>query len=375
VSEFNICVSGKRQSKFRKSLVDVKRIGYGSFGEIYSTRYRGIDFVVKEAFLQADERKKLESLKFGRKRSPGEIPKQSYPSEYALLQLTQSLLNNRISPNFIFVYNMALCDDCVVNGKSGSCYLTFMEPANFDLRVAVTNGLLTNVAEQLSSIQQIFMAVHAIHSEYGIIHRDIKMSNILVKRVPPGGSFQYNCSNTNDTFLVKNVGLLVMLSDFGVSKCIQPQHSKYREYGIRNAKFNPNTLLLEPIICKYSVSSGKRVPATRGRWMDGELIDNQPNIPVSLNDTFQFPAFEFFNDIQDVVRMFIGGKRTVQPGNHTRLPRLNASLSQRLTEGCYAVKFPYSKDSARFIIASQMAKQISTIPKTQTAVLESFEMK
>ncbi|MBT6325916.1 MAG: hypothetical protein HOJ35_08100 [Bdellovibrionales bacterium] len=41
------------------------------------------------------------------------------------------------------------------------------------------------------------------------------------------------------------------------------------------------------------------------------------------------PPFEFYNDLQDVIRCFIGGKRTTQKGYHSKnIP--NCKLHDRL---------------------------------------------
>ncbi len=48
-------------------------------------------------------------------------------------------------------------------------------------------------------------------------------------------------------------------------------------------------------------------------------FDSKPSISVDLEDFQTFPTFGMYEDIQDVVRMFVGGKQTVQPGSHTQM--------------------------------------------------------
>jgi hypothetical protein len=60
------------------------------------------------------------------------------------------------------------------------------------------------------------------------------------------------------------------------------------------------------------------------------------------------PPFEFYNDTQDCIRMFIGGKRTTQKGHHKRYAKLNAKLRTILLsyngegDNCKAQTFSYN---------------------------------
>lgn len=376
VAEWNICMSGEH-SEFRDKLHDVNKIGKGSFGEVYSVNLGKINFTVKEAYLESKEKMLLKEG-VGRKVKIGEIPKHSYPDEYKILSLVQNLLP--VVPNFIYIYGVSVCDGCrIANEGIGTCYLTFMETAASDLTALDRAGM--SPATQRSILYQLLIAVEAIHSTYGIYHRDIKLANVLFKPVPAGGYVKYDIRG--ETFYVENTGILALLSDFGVADVLLPAYSINKRYGHRHAmviKDKDGNKRFKPITCKYSVGGTIHepvlIPANRVKWTNsngnniygtsnnffGEL-NIQPNTPVNLNDPIKFPPFEFFYDIQDVVRMFIGGKRTSgQPGYHTKINGLDATLNEELSRNCYKETFSCKTTDVKFVVALEMLKSIYVAP-------------
>jgi serine/threonine protein kinase len=389
VNQWDTCLSGNK-TKFRESLVNVKKIGRGSFGEVYSTKIGTDTVVVKESYLYPDESRILkQSVK---PQKIGQISKNLYPREYALLKLLQNALTLQQSPNFLRVYNLAVCDGChLQKGEPGSCYLTFMEPADGDLGKPFRDGIFSS-SQQYSILYQLLLSVQVIHGEYGIFHADIKAQNILYKRTRPGGYFKYAVGN--DVFYVENAGILVYLADFGVSKSLLPMYGNVNnDYGYRNAEIvrdNTNELFFFPIKCKYSATFNPvngRVPASTRLWktkpgyreyegtsnkfIDG--VDLSPSRVVDLNNPRRFPPFEFFNDIQDVIRMFIGGKRTVQPSSHDGLTGIDPGLYNALKNNCYSENFTYSIYDIKFLRASEMLYTVYKGPtSTPLDIIGSF---
>jgi hypothetical protein len=206
VNQWDVCLSGDK-TKFRQSLKSAQLIGNGSFGEVYSTVIGDDTVVVKESILRPSE---TLLLKHTVRKTVGAIPKNSYPEEYELLQLLQTALTLFKSPNFLRVYNIAVCDGCKLANQRqpGSCYLTFMEPADGDLAGLFYNGDL-KVSDQYSVLYQLLLAVQVVHAEYGIYHADIKSQNVLFRRIRPGGYFKYSIGP--DDFYVENTGLLIYL--------------------------------------------------------------------------------------------------------------------------------------------------------------------
>lgn len=377
ISNFNVCVSNPKQSVFRSRLKNVKRLGAGSFGEVYKVTYNEIPMVVKEAILTDKEWNLLERERIGRKvLHPDELSKQSYPTEYKLLQYTQDLLMKKSSPNFLFIYHISVCDACQLNlvgGREfGKCYLTFMEPADSDLATAIHAEKLKSTRAQLSCLYQLLMAVHAIQTEYGIVHNDIKTPNVLVKYIPQGGVFQYNCSMARSSFVVQNCGILILLADFGVADSQMPKYSNYGYYGYRNVSVDLTTQKLKPIRSKLTVTGdGEVKPSPLIMWKEGQMgtenlfharFDPQPQHVINLNDVIKYPPQDFNNDVLDVIRMFIGGKQTVQPGYHPAIPYLNPKLAELLSK-YNPTSFPYSEKSINYLFAGMMMKSLYRIPE------------
>lgn len=364
-SQWDMCMS-RKHSIFRSKLSHVKAIGRGSFGEIYSVKYPNATFVIKEAYLSPKE-KQLMLKGVGRNDKAGQINKQSYPEEYRLLMLTQTLLKS--IPNFLYIYDLAVCEGCTLQNKQpGTCYLTFMEFADGNLYSLFKKGLTDKV--KLNILYQLLIAVDAIHSNYGIYHQDIKLENILFKRYQCGGYFEYNIRG--DTFHIENLGILVLLSDFGVAISLLPMYSgPIPFYGTRNAMVKNSKLI--PIKCKYGLivdSDGPHLISSQIMlWDNGSSIGTnnqfyenysnlQSDIPIDLNDPILFPPFEFFNDIQDTIRMFIGGKRTRQVGTHGTMKFTDKTIAEKITSICFANHFQYYTDNTRFIVAIEMLKTL-----------------
>jgi serine/threonine protein kinase len=178
----------------------------------------------------------------------------------------------------------------------------------------------------LSILFQILFAIACIQLKYGLFHNDIKKENILVKVIPSGGYWEYNVNGV--TYQVPNYGYMVALNDFGVSIAFNSDISN-KDYGRRQAKVvydnNTNEYYFEPFTTQYYPSVNKAGKVTRiptyvrnGQTWNHfyKNFDSKPSISVELNNLALFPAYYFNYDIIDTMYMFIGGKRTLQPGDH-----------------------------------------------------------
>lgn len=65
-------------------------------------------------------------------------------------------------------------------------------------------------------------------------------------------------------------------------------------------------------------------------YLKGLGIDTDPSSYDFFLHPDVIPPFEFYNDTQDVIRMFIGGKRTTQRGNHRVCPEIPTKLIEEL---------------------------------------------
>ena len=400
--QWDMCMTGDNAKEFRKNFLNVAEIGKGSFGQVYratiKTGNTSEELVIKEAYLKPDEKR---VLKMGTKQNQkwDEIEKNSYPRENRILELVNQLLLRRRCPNFVYVYNMAMCDGCKVQrlfdkrkATLGSCYVTFMESARTDLH----RSKLTNFDAQQSVLYQLLIAVHAIHRYYGIWHRDIKTSNVLVDTIKPGGYFEYVIGNK--TYYVKNAGVVAYIADFGVADVLSPLYSFTHCYGRRNAEVVKSSKEIEG---SYLYWKPIALPRNEQRpWRDADSTRPDPftlpkivaqgtvnyitgpevrNIgPIDLNDTQRFPPFEFADDIQDVIRMFVGGRQAQQEGRHSQMNNLSPELADLIKR---KKAYIAQRDdlyriygTVKYVRADEMLEQLYLKPKSVDRVVDRFVM-
>lgn len=367
----NNCIS-RLDVPIRKSIEFSKAIGKGSFGNVYILKIDGLDVVAKEAFA-------LDSRTF----KPVNRPDRTTPEEYVYLQLINGALMSEKCPNFLFTYYLSFCDRCNIldhynKSTEGYCSITYMEPASYDLEGMLKDTSMKGPNEismsdpefTYSLIYQLLIALHVIHTEYGIFHRDIKGPNILIKKIPAGGYIEYEIDD--NIYYVKNVGKLALLADFGVGYTMKPSYAAKTlyDYGHRNGEILSNGTI-SPIKCaygKYILQS--RIPSWNGTdnvFIPGKEL--KPDRLVDLNNTLRFPPFEFSNDIQDIIRTFIGGKQIEQPGNHPGLPFVNEIAKNRIIRigllksiTIPPTYFPYNNPMIKYIRADEMLKSLYLPP-------------
>jgi serine/threonine protein kinase len=390
--QWDMCMTGTNAPAFRANFSNVAEIGKGSFGQIYrATINTGNDdeLVIKEAYLRPDEKRILKKAT-GQNQRWETIQKNSYPHENRILDLVNQLLLHRRCPNFVYVYNMAMCDGCKVQRlfdkgppTSGSCYVTFMESATTDLK----HVELLNFEEQLSVLYQLLIAVYAIHRYYAIWHRDIKTSNVFVAQIKPGGYFEYVIDGK--TYYVKNTGVVAYLADFGVAEVMSPLYAFKNYYGSRDAEvmrssqevdgsnlyWKPISLSSKPPIDWSDRTTGSRVRGTKN------LITNpniKSSIPINLNNNQKFPAFEFFDDIQDVIRIFVGGKQAAQLGSHTPMKKLSPELKDLIMNKQAYLPSRSSMyqvhGTVKYVLANEMFDQLYIKPRSVDNVIDRFVM-
>ena len=392
--QWDMCMTGNKAPAFRSHFSNVIEIGRGSFGQVYRATLKNSpeQLVIKEAYLLPEDNRVLKKTT-GQNQKWEDIPKNSYPQENRILDLVNQLLLSRKCPNFVYIYNMAMCDGCKVQRffdletpKIGSCYVTFMESATIDMNKVN----LTNFQSQLSVLYQLLIAVYAIHRYYAIWHRDIKTSNVFIQQIKPGGYFEYVIEDK--TYYVKNTGVVVYLADFGVSHVLSPLYSFQGYYGKRNAEVmrsseevDGSNLYWKPIsiadrlpIDWYDETTGSTVQGTINRITSFNIKNSKSSTPINLNNNQKFPAFEFFGDIQDVIRMFVGGKQTEQPGKHMPMKTLTRELMHLLiTKSAYVPSLDYIyklHGTVQYVLAGEMLDQLYLKPQFVDNVVDRFVM-
>ena len=369
---------------------DPKIIGQGTYGTAFKVKFKGDDIVVKEAKL----------LGIDKKRAHDHVPydviganisKLAYPEEYRYLAMVRNLIKMDASPNFALAYDIGFCDSCRMASKE--CYATFMELADGDLfKVELNEPYLVT-----SIIRQLLLALQSMQTTYGLIHGDIKRNNILFKRVQPGGYFKYTVENSlmKETFYVKNMGIIPMITDFGLSRSVHPNYSQDGNWGTRIGKLYKtgdgdigfeaiydNNYRASPLIhwkgLDFSVSTKNKV--YRGKDISGFRPRLDPY------DLVQFPAEEFFKDIMDVLHIFNGGLSMAHPGYKIHnipegipkpiLDTLNSidkfTVFKQDEYGDEIMETPKNKNIKFFLSAVNMLKVLYNGPENIDRIVASF---
>jgi serine/threonine protein kinase len=280
-----------------------------------------------------------------------------------LKDIFKPIIEANICPNLPLLIDTFLCekhDFFFRRGKrSHPCIVMAVELASGDLKDYFTTGGFTD-NEMYSALFQIMAGLHGIQMNGQILHNDIKASNILFYNVKPGGYWHYRINNRD--FYVPNYGKLFILNDFGVSTLYSPNFQLFpskdcnefnlgSRYAINiNDKFYPleasveyrknclkkatPILWLEPSDTKESskYSHGVKYKINRNTgviynsrtlltphqksYLFGKGITTNPKRLDFFDHPSVIPPFEFYNDVQDVLRTFVGGKRTTQRGVH-----------------------------------------------------------
>ncbi|NP_078619.1 hypothetical protein LCDV1gp005 [Lymphocystis disease virus 1] len=335
------CMSGT-DTQFIEKLDAFWPIGAGSFGNVYLIKLKNIYFIIKEALLAWCDKSVIESCGKFDDWGVGEVP-----YELGIQTMINKALDSGITQNFIYTIGAGICKECIIEifgkAKLGKCYTIVMEAAAYSL--AEILDVLT-WAESINAIQQLLMGLTILHGEYGILHRDIKAHNILVLPGPTSGYFKYVVEDR--TFFIPCMGKIYTIADFGVSQILNPKYKQSNSLlgtrnfkAIRNANpvgwgatagleytLEPFSTKLRPNFYKNKVSL-KRNTFYKKWWKTPQKPhglytvnhftkdeDVKPSIKVDLNNMRTFPAQEFIGDIQDVLRIFVGGAQYFQKHRH-----------------------------------------------------------
>jgi hypothetical protein len=322
-----------------------KMIGSGCYGNVYEGSIEWQRFAVKLSKLKPEAMTEPEYNNYI----------SSWHEALILRDCIQPILKK--CPNLPLLYDTFTLKKCNLVIKEekivSPCVVTLVELANGDLK----KYMLTKPPEEevYSAIFQIMAGLYALQTTCQLMHYDVKKENILYYDVEKYGCWHYRIHGID--FYVPNYGKLFVISDFGISRTLTPEfpmyktkEEKYFRLGHRIAilmdkKFVPiNTE--KYVNNKGSKEMGHLVSWSNGeKTLGGEFIMSKKgkiiDIPIELDKTVIkyakennihinpksrkfflqpeiIPPFEFFNDTQDAIRMFVGGKRTTQKGDHGR---------------------------------------------------------
>jgi len=336
---------------------NLELIGKGCYGNVFIATIDGRKVAVK--YTAIDDYKK-----------PWNKNNADWHEPYFLDKLIRPLIEKKVCPNLPLVYDMFICDKFKLSlsnvSKDSPCIITVMELAQGTLK-DYFKRYTPNKQELYSMLFQIMAGLATIQKYCQIMNFDVKKENILYYNVNPGGYWQYVINGVE--YLVPNYGKLFILTDFGISRPLSPSYPVYKNetdltfrlgsrYAIvHNGKFVPL------FSANQLNKDGKLSEATQISWTDGssslgaevrmlrngDLADIGMNIPEDIKPFLRglglknprdknfflqpeiIPPFEFYNDTQDALRMFAGGKRTTQKGHHRVYNNINKEFIQELS--------------------------------------------
>jgi len=339
-----------------------KFIGHGSYGNVYEGKMPLKDlgtifYAIKLAKLKPET---LSSPAYSKSIS-------SWHEVLYLKEIINPILEKNICPNLPYLIDTFFCKKCnlTIEGKkiTSPCVTSIVEYAEGNLKTYL-NKYNPNIDELYSCLFQIMAGLSAIQKYGQIMNFDVKKENILFYNVNPGGYWQYNILDT--IFYVPNYGKLFVLNDFGISRVMSPHFPFYKSQkdithrlGSRYAVIKDGVFM--PISTPKQVDANLEVvPSKLVKWLGirnrtrgacFRMLKSEEIIPleVKVKDDLYFylkskgitflkgkeniidtshkdfynpeiiPPFEFYNDTQDVIRMFTGGKRTTQRHNHSKV--------------------------------------------------------
>jgi hypothetical protein len=330
-----------------------KLIGTGDWGNVYSVdskKDKDIKFALKLSRITNEDLQ-----------NPYSETSSSWNETYILRDILKPLIVKNICPNLPLFIDTFLCNKYDFIFRKGNnthpCVITAIELANGDMRDYLKLGS-PNIDELYCALFHVMIGLHAIQMSGQILNNDIKSKNILFYNVTPGGYWHYRIDECD--FYVPNYGKMFILNDFGVSTIYNPNFQLYsnkkRKLYSLGSRYAINIGgIFSPINSDIELLSYNLNGTDKIKWVNKNgknstsngityKIDRKSgNIEVSNTvltssqksyllrngistdtETFGFfehpyiiPPFEFYNDTQDVLRMFIGGKRSTQKGNHT----------------------------------------------------------
>ena len=336
-------------------------LGNGCYANVFSSPDIWLKFAIKVSKMKTECFQNVCNVNFSSWHEP------------IFLRLLSKAIEKKWCPNLPYLYQIFVCDSCelVLEKKKVTCpCISFAtELASGTLKDFL---ILKPSLEHLhSALFQVMAGIYIIQSKYQIMHFDIKKENILYYRVKPGGYWLYIIQNRK--YYVPNLGYLFVLNDFGISRTLSPDHIMYRNpieelfrLGGRYAIISGSEFI--PITCsdgkpEKKVLLGDKKSSGREFFIDRKtdtLCNRKISIPkegkkilknIGIDSSFDLnffrhpnvvPPFEFYNDTQDCIRMFIGGKRTTQRGDHRKVDGIDPVFSKQLVE--YVGKGVSSKD-------------------------------
>lgn len=352
------CIMSKGKNKLSKYLKVGKLLGTGDWGNVYTgclpvekngeCTDKSFQFAIKMSRITP------ESLK-----DPYNPNNSAWHEVLIMKNILTPIVENNICPNVPLLMDSFICDNCSFilrdERQEHPCIIMITELAGGDFNHFV-DKTDPNDKEIYSALFQIMAGIHATQKFGQIMNYDVKGANILYFNVEAGGYWHYVIHGKD--FYVPNYGKMFVLNDFGVSQTFSPdfqmslnKKDKEFELGSRYAmdiggKFYPIEATQDYIgngdfTDSYTVKWSKGKKSRGSQYMlvksTQEIMDSKTTLtkkqlkflkkhnlssdPLSKEyflNPLVIPPMEYYNDTQDAIRMFIGGDRTTQRGDHSR---------------------------------------------------------
>lgn len=324
------------------AIFPIKRIGEGNYGTVLSA-------------VAWDDTKHQFAVKYGVIKEEGIHNYDEEISSYHEMLILEKMISPLISfcPNVPILYDSFISDDCRILGDKKACIVSLLELATGNLRGLFTkhNSGEEKMSEELlnNCLFQVMAGLHCVQKNVQIMNFDVKAENVLYYKIPKGGCWKYVIMDT--TFYLPNLGYLFVLNDFGLARSMHPdfvlpkscvEHLRLgsRWAIIRKGKFWPiknsegeekewtgrdaNISSFSPPPEAFVMTKDTKKVLKR----ENSLSENQKKYLNEMKITTDYrdkdyykhpliiPPFEFYNDTTDVIRMFLGRKRTTQRRNH-----------------------------------------------------------
>lgn len=347
-----------------------KLVGTGDWGNVYSACLRS-DNACKRKFAIKMSRITQEDYK-----EPYTETSSAWYETWMLKDIIKPLITKNVCPNLPLFIDTFLCNKCDFIFRKGDnqhpCVISTMELASGDMRDFLKFGNPTD-NEVYSALFQIMAGIHAIQMSGQILNNDIKSKNILVYNVKPGGYWHYKIWKQH--FYVPNYGKMFVINDFGVSTLYNPNYQLYpnkkRKMFYLGSRFAINIDgIFSPIETGVEYLNNELRKSKTVKWLDtvdgsvhhksrgstykldrktGQIVNSRTELtPIQKSHLFRkgvttnaktweffvhphiIPPFEFYNDVQDALRTFVGGKRTTQRGDHILYPSISKKVQNSI---------------------------------------------
>lgn len=400
--------------------IKIKKIlGTGDWGNVFSGIVRDIDQPQKNSKLHCAV--KLSRIKPEDLTDLYSKKSNSWYETNMLQNILKKAVEQKWCQNIPYLIDTFVCPEYTLELKKTKevhpCVVLITELASGDLKDWFTDSNISEIPdpEIYSALFQIMAGIHCMQMVGQITHNDIKTKNILYFNIAPGGYWLYTIQGVH--FYVPNYGKMFIINDFGVGNIYSPYHVMFPN-NIKKS-FNLGSRLALNINNNFSPLVISENVDENVEWIEDDkivsasglgffLFKNQTFLTSKLNLTesqsdylkknnysldpktknfynpYVLPPFEFFNDTQDALRMFTGGKRTVQRGSHSSSKKISSKLKDSLnlysssTENSKAMKFGFDTHHvlAGSFILKFFSEHVNFTKKIQgTYKIDSFLIK